>query len=136
MDTGLRGYDDDVWLCPLAFRASVAVMETGGLILLGLGAWAAATLLPVSLALWFWNIAARRHSGWVAHVLFAPCLIAVEWMLVRLIFFAAGDDGSDALGLGLVVLPPVAVFIIALVGYYICLAYTTGLSLWRRLSIR
>jgi hypothetical protein len=103
---------------------------------LGIGAWAGATLLPPLLALWFWNVAARRYTAWAAHLLFAPFVIAVEWALVDLVFFAAHDDGSGPPGLGLLLLPPSAAFLVALGGYYACLACTVGAILWRRLVAR
>lgn len=111
-------------------------MKDAAFFCLGIGAWAGATLLPPLLALWFWNVAARRYPPWAAHLVFAPSVIAVEWALVDLVFFAAHDDGSGPPGLGLLLIPPLAAFLVALVSYYICLACTVAALLWRRLAAR
>ena len=91
-------------------------MESAAFLCLGIGAWLAATFLPFLIALWFWDVAARLSSAWAAHILFAPCRALVEWALTWAILFAAHDDGSGPPGLGLLLLLPGLVNLMALVG--------------------
>ena len=90
--------------------------------LLGLAAWTAALAVPPALALWSWNKGPRYFGRWTAHVLFAPALLAVEWFLVRAIFFAAHDDGEGPPGLGLALIPQFLLLLGTLVFYYVGVA--------------
>ena len=93
-------------------------MEAIGFFVLGLAAWLAALLAPPFLALWFWRRATERARPWLAHLLFFPFTLAIEWVSVRAIFFAAHDDGEGPPGLGLLLILPFAMLIGSIVIYY------------------
>lgn len=111
-------------------------MLTLGLILLGLFAWLVALVGPPFLALWFWHTVSRRLGGWIAHPLFIFCAIAAEWMAVRIMFFAAHDDGDGPPGLGLALILPFAIFVGSVALYYTSVVWVAARRLWQRASVR
>jgi hypothetical protein len=93
-----------------------------------------ALLGPPLFAMTFWQIVAKRGQAWVAHVLFAPCVLAADWLFSRMIFFAAHDDGSGPPGLGLVLVIPFIMLIGSITFYYLALAIQLMTLGWRRIS--
>ncbi|HEX4740158.1 MAG TPA: hypothetical protein VH353_02395 [Caulobacteraceae bacterium] len=56
------------------------------------------------------------------HLLFAPGLLAGEWALAWLLFFAANDHGDGPPGLGLALIPAILCLVVTLPVYYLGLA--------------
>ncbi len=77
---------------------------------------------PPALAQWFWSKAPIRFGRWLPPLLFAPCLIAVEWLLVQLIFFAAHDNGEGPPGLGIALILQVLLVLGTVAVYYLGIA--------------
>jgi hypothetical protein len=111
-------------------------MQAFGFFLLGIAAWLTAIFAPPIIALLFWHRASPRAPKWVAHMLFAPIVCAVEWVAVRLIFFAAHDDGSGPPGLGLALILPLLIFLGSIVTYYVVLAYCGARTIWLKANVR
>lgn len=76
-------------------------------IILGLGAWIAATLLPPYLSVLFRKKAKQAHAPWPVHLAFAPTMLAVAWCSAFLVTLADGDQDrvADERGLGVILLP-------------------------------
>ena len=76
-------------------------------IILGLGAWTAATLLPLYLSVLFRKQAKQAHAPWPVHLAFAPTMLAVAWCSAFLVTLADGDQDrvADERGLGVILLP-------------------------------
>jgi hypothetical protein len=85
-------------------------------------AWLGATLLPLAAPIWCWQIADHLRRGWIAHLLFAPALVAAYLGLVELTFWASGDTGDGPPGLGFAFLPSALFLLVGVVGYYATLA--------------
>jgi len=98
----------------------------------GIAAWLGSTFGPIAIAILFWRFARRRSGRWWVHLLFVPAMLAVEGACIWLLFFAAHDDGDGALGLGIALLPPLAFFITAFVGYFAALGFETTSRIWAR----
>ncbi len=69
--------------------------------------------------------------GWIANLLFVVCAIAVEWISIRIIFFAAHDDGTGPPGLGMALILPFAIFVGTLVLYFASAAWVAIQVIWR-----
>lgn len=111
-------------------------MASVGFFLLGFTAWLAALVAPVLIALWFWN-AAPNHIGKLrAHLLFAPALLLMEWLLVQILFFSAHDDGEGPPGLGLALIPNALVLLGTFTIYYLAVISQIAGNLWRVLKDR
>jgi hypothetical protein len=106
-------------------------MLTLGFMLLGLSAWLTALFGPPFLALWFWHTVRRRLGGWMGHPLFIACAVAVEWAGVRILFFAAHDDGNGPPGLRLALILPFTIFVGTIALYYTSVAWVAARSIWR-----
>jgi hypothetical protein len=104
--------------------------------LLGFGAWLTALAVPPCLALWFWNKAPSRIGKWPAHLLFAPLLLLLEWLLVQVLFFAAHDDGEGPPGLGFALIPQAFLLLGTLAAYYVGAIVQAAGNLWRQLNDR
>ena len=89
-----------------------------GNFLLGLTAFVGTLAAPILMARWFWTRAAGSLGRPLSILLFAPCLVAVEWGLIRLLFYAAHDDGEGPPGLGVLLVPSFAVFAVTLAVFY------------------
>jgi hypothetical protein len=98
-------------------------MEAVGFFLLGLTAWLVALFGPPFLALWFWRRATGAGKAWLAHLLFLPCVLGMEWVTVRAIFFAAHDDGDGPPGLGLLLILPFALLAGSIAIYYLAVGW-------------
>ena len=99
--------------------ATISIVLMG---LIAFGAWVVMTLAPIAAVLGSWALAARGRHGWIAHVLFLPFLLGLEWLLADLMFWGARDDGDGPPGLGLAMIPAIAVLIITVALYYGALA--------------
>ncbi len=111
-------------------------MQALGFFLLGIVAWMAALLTIPFIALQFWHHGVGRLPKWAVHILFAPIAFAVEWVLLRLIFFAAHDDGSGPPGLGLILILPLAIFVGTVITYYVAVSYVAARAFWRSANVR
>lgn len=100
-------------------------MEAMGSFLIGLLAWLAALLGPSLLALWWWRATAGRSGAWLAHILFLPSVLAIEWIAVGALFLAAHDDGDGSPGLGLALLLPFALLAGSIAAYYGAVGWRT-----------
>lgn len=107
-------------------------MEAVGFFLLGLTAWLLALFGPPLLALWCWRTATERSKAWLAHLLFLPCILAIEWGAVLAIFFAAHDDGKGPPGLGLLLIVPFAMLFGSVAIYYVALGWQVLKSMVRQ----
>lgn len=58
------------------------------------------------------------------HVLLVPGVVALEWVSVRAIFFAAGDDGSGPPGIGLFLILPSAISSVTIIIYSLAVVTT------------
>jgi hypothetical protein len=87
-----------------------------------LGAWLAVTSAPIILALSAWKLAQTVQRSWIVHVLLVPVLLAADWVLSDLLFFAAGDTGDGPPGLGFALLPSLGVLLLTVAVYYIRLS--------------
>ena len=58
----------------------------------------------------------------VVHVLLVPVLLGANWVCARLLFFAAGDTGDGPPGLGIALLPAIAILLMTIIAYYISLS--------------
>ncbi|WP_143051849.1 hypothetical protein [Sphingomonas palmae] len=108
------------------------------LFMLGAGAYVTALFGPALLALWFWYQAGWRiprwaaHASlraswcsagwriprWAAHLLYLPLALLLTWVSGNLLFFAAHDDGEGPPGLGLALVPALAMLTGSIVLYY------------------
>lgn len=95
--------------------------------ILGFVVWLGVTFLPIAAAIGCWRLGKHRRYGWIAHLVFVPGLLAAEWLLVDLLFFAAGDKGDGPPGLGLALIPAIVCLAVVVVAYYLKLA-TNGLT--------
>lgn len=106
-------------------------MASDAFFFLGTMAWLVALLAPPVLALWFRQVFAKRHGKLGASLLFGPSAIVLEWASVWIIGFAAHDNGEGPPGIGLLLILPLAAFVLSLVGYYCAALFDGGRSLWR-----
>ena len=82
-------------------------------------AWGGVTIAPVILALGARWLTFSIRSSWLVHLLFLPTVIVVEWMGVDLLFVVNGDNDGDGIpGLGLALIPTIAIMIGTLSCYY------------------
>lgn len=107
-------------------------MADFGWITLGLAGWFALVLLPPALAFWSWNHAPRYLGNWLPHLLFAPTILAVEWVICLLLFAVTGDTGEGPPGLGLALVPAAATLFVVLIVYYLGLTIKAGWVLFKR----
>lgn len=70
-----------------------------------------------------WAFATRFRHGWIAHVVFIPTLLGVEWLLTSLLFWGARDDGDGPPGLGLMMIPAILILPSTIVLYYAVLIF-------------
>ena len=89
---------------------------------IALAAWIALTFGPMAAGFASWAVAARKPHGWIAHVLFLPAVLGLEWLLARLMFWGARDDGEGPPGLGFAMIPAVAILVVTVAIYYGTLA--------------
>ena len=101
---------------------------------LAVGAYLTALFGPALPALWFWHQGGRHTRSWVAHLLYLPCTLLLAWRSGSLLFVAAHDDGDGdgPPGLGLALVPTLAMLIGSIVLYYLAVANcVAGVSLQR-----
>lgn len=103
---------------------------------LGVGAYITALFGPALLALCFWHQAGRRIPRLVAHLLDLPLALLVAWGSGNLLFFAVQDDGDGPPGLGLALIPALAMLIGSIVLNYLAVAARTAGALLRRVRCR
>lgn len=80
--------------------------------------WTLGLFVPTVGALLWWKWSVGR---WWMHLLFAPVLVIFEYVLISGLFYAIGDTGEGPPGLGLAMLPPIAVLVLTAASYYIVL---------------
>lgn len=105
-------------------------------IAVGLVGWIGAVFVAPMLGMTFWHKITKGCWHWTAHIVLGPFAIVSAWCFMRLIFWAANDDGSGPPGLGLFLILPFVMLIGSITIYYGCLAIQLGLSVWRRLNVR
>ncbi len=86
--------------------------------MLGAGAYVTALFGPSLLGLWFWHQAGQRIPRWLAHLLYLPLALLLAWASGNMLFFAAHDDGEGPPGLGLALVPAIAMLLGSIVLYY------------------
>jgi hypothetical protein len=89
--------------------------------LIAVAAWVCMTLAPIAIGFGSWALVKRVRHGWIAHILFVPALLGLEWLLVHLMFWGARDDGDGPPGLGLAMIPAGAILLITVAVYYAAL---------------
>ena len=85
-------------------------------------AWVCLTFGPIAMAFGSWSVATRMRHGWIAHILFLPVVLGLEWFLILLMFWGARDDGEGPPGLGLAMIPAIGVLVVTVAIYYGALA--------------
>lgn len=103
---------------------------------LDVGAYITAMFGPALLALCFWHQAGRRIPRLVAHLLYLPLALLLAWGSGNLLFFAAHDDGDGPPGLGLALVPALAMLIGSIILYYGAVAARIAGALLRRVRRR
>lgn len=103
---------------------------------LGAGAYVTALFGPALLALWFWYQAGRRIPRWAAHLLYLPLALLLTWVSGNLLFFAAHDDGEGPPGLGLALVPALAMLLGSIALYYVAVGVRVAEALLRRVKRR
>lgn len=99
---------------------------------LGAGAYVSALFGPALLALCLWHQSGRRIPRWVAHLLYLPLVLLLAWGSGNLLSVAGHDDGEGSPGLGLALVPALAMLIGSIVLYYGAVAAWTAGALLRR----
>jgi hypothetical protein len=89
---------------------------------IGAVAYISGLVLPVAAARYIWRQSARPGRAW-GHALCLPVLLAGEYALIWIVFWAAHDDGEGPPGLGLAVIPIVLLTAASLLAYYLALAW-------------
>jgi hypothetical protein len=84
----------------------------------------AMVLAPIPAAIGCFRLAKGIRHGWIAHVLFLPCLLGAEWLLLVILTRTFDDHGSRLPGVGLALAIPLTSFVLAVFGYYFSLAVT------------
>ena len=92
------------------------------------------TIAPIAMAFGSWALSNRIRNSWIAHVLFVPALLGVEWILVGLMFWGARDDGEGPPGLGLAMLPAIAILVVTVTLYYGALGLEGATALMRKIT--
>ncbi len=88
-------------------------------ILLGLVSWLLAFAAPPVTAWWFWNKAPLRFGYLLPPIVYLPLIFSIQWLIVRVIFFAAHDEGDGPPGLGLALIPVALILILTVSVYYL-----------------
>jgi len=107
-------------------------MSNVDFLILVFAAWWGAVLSPLIIAGGFWFGVRKKWGAWPAHLLCGPSMVAAELSTVRLLFFAAHDNGDGPPGLGIALLPAFALFLGSLAVYYVCAGYEILGSVRRR----
>ena len=71
--------------------------HSSGVVALGATGWVIATLGPLALSVWFWQLARRVKPQWVWHFLFIPCAIAIYGAGTSILFYAADVPDGDSI---------------------------------------
>ena len=92
------------------------------------------TLGPIAAAFGFWALATRIRHGWIAHLLFLPALLGLEWLMMSVLFWGARDDGNGPPGLGVAMIPACGALLVTVLLYYGTLASHGAAALIRKVT--